>query len=425
MASEIAKPFNRSTVAWVLYDVANSAYAIPIQVVSFPIFFRTVINSGDSAVDTRWSMFLALSLGIAGVLGPFMGALADAGGLRHALFTALTIISCAATAMLGWWQPGQVMGAGATFVTAQVTFFLSMMLYDSYLVDIAPTGWRGRISSIAWGCGFLGGILCVAVCYPLVKGGVAPENVARFRGVFPVAAGLFLLLATPAFVWLPRSQRRADSTRWTDWVVAAYRQPWQTIVHWRAHRRILQFLFVYYLLSDGVLTIGYAFAPYCQRRFGLDVMQILVLTLVAQSVSFVTTCGLGWWSDHWRPKRMIMAFVVVWLAVIGVMIFGESRSSPWIVVGLIGLVLGPTLSTCRSVFAELVPTDRSSELFGFNAFAGRTSALMGPLMFGLVGQSTGSQQWALASLALLFIAGAGMLAAIDVSRGDRNDAQSD
>ncbi len=79
-------------------------------------------------------------------------------------------------------------------------------------------------------------------------------------------------------------------------------------------------------------------------------------------------------------------------------------------------MLGSTQSLFRSLFAGMVPIDRASEYFGFHTLVGRASAALGPLAFGVVSATTGSQRAAMASLAVFFVAGGIVLAFVRVPR---------
>jgi UMF1 family MFS transporter len=55
--------------------------------------------------------------------------------------------------------------------------------------------------------------------------------------------------------------------------------------------------------------------------------------------------------------------------------------------------------------SKLIPPERKTEFFGFYSFFGKSSAIIGPLTFGLVSYLTGSQRIAIISIAFFFIVG--------------------
>jgi UMF1 family MFS transporter len=67
--------------------------------------------------------------------------------------------------------------------------------------------------------------------------------------------------------------------------------------------------------------------------------------------------------------------------------------------------MGATQSTSRSLMSCLTPFDRKTEFFGFYSFFGKSSAIIGPLVFGFVSYFTGSQRLAIISISIFFVIG--------------------
>ncbi|MFC2082367.1 MFS transporter, partial [Bacteroidota bacterium] len=76
------------------------------------------------------------------------------------------------------------------------------------------------------------------------------------------------------------------------------------------------------------------------------------------------------------------------------------------VVGLLaGSVLGATQSTSRSLMSKLTPAEKKTEFFGFYSLFGKSSAIVGPLVFGIVSYLTESQRIAILTVGIFFIIG--------------------
>ena len=129
-----------------------------------------------------------------------------------------------------------------------------------------------------------------------------------------------------------------------------------------------------------------------------------------QLVAIPATIFFGWLGERWSQRGAIYVALVLWLAILTLMATAEGRSAAITVTPALGLVVGSTQSLFRSLFAEMVPVERASEYFGFHTFVGRASAALGPLAFGIVSATTGSQRAAMASLAVFFVAGGIVLA---------------
>jgi len=64
------------------------------------------------------------------------------------------------------------------------------------------------------------------------------------------------------------------------------------------------------------------------------------------------------------------------------------------------------------MYARLVPPAQAAEFFGFNALAGRMSAMFGPLLFGALNAAAGTPKAGLLSLLAFLLAGAVVLAGV-------------
>ena len=77
----------------------------------------------------------------------------------------------------------------------------------------------------------------------------------------------------------------------------------------------------------------------------------------------------------------------------------------WIILGtFVGLVMGGSQALARSFFAYIIPANRSTEFFSFFGFIGRTSAMIGPLLYAItVGVST--NRMAISILVIMILIG--------------------
>ena len=122
------------------------------------MYFASYVAAGRGNADLLWSIALGLPLLCAGILSPWLGALADSTGRRRALLFAMTIASSVATAMLAMVGAGDVALGIALFAVAHLAHLLATSLYNSYLPLIAAPialpaspGWPGDFPTwAAW-----------------------------------------------------------------------------------------------------------------------------------------------------------------------------------------------------------------------------------------------------------------------------------
>jgi UMF1 family MFS transporter len=181
-----------------------------------------------------------------------------------------------------------------------------------------------------------------------------------------------------------------------------------TLRHWRRHREVFRFLVGFYLVNDVLVTLLFFIAILLRARFGLSIEGLLWLALLYHVVASPATLAFGHAADRWGQRPAIFVMIAILGAVILLLAFGAGTYTPVAVVALLALVYGSIQAVCRSLFALLVGHEKTGEMFGFNAVAGRLSAALGPALFGAIAAATGSQAAALVSL-LAFLAAAAAL----------------
>ena len=310
-----------------------------------PGLLRLVRRRRPRQADLLWSIAIGLPLLAAGLLGPWIGALADATGRRRALLAGNDRRLQVATALLVTVGAGDVVLGIVLFAIAHVAHLLAVGLYNSYLPLIATPGRFARVSGLAWGLSYLGSIACFCSDLPFTRDGLVPDNTANFTGAFVVDGGVPCAGRNPAGLLLPRVRRSGSRAP------APYRRILATFREWRRDRNVPKLLLAYYLVNDGIVTAMFFTALTFRKSFGMEVQEILALTLVLQLVAIPATIFFGWLGGRWSQRGATYLALVLWLAVLVLMASAEGRNGAIAVTVALGLVLGSTQSLFRSLFA--------------------------------------------------------------------------
>ena len=159
---------NKRTIAWALYDWANSAFALSVLAVLFPIVLGSVWSAGDdgAAVTARlgWVTFGASA--IVCITAPIFGTIADAGGYRKRFLFLLALLGAVMTAALGWVAEGNWPLALAIYLLASIGYYTSTVFYDSLLIDVTTPRYYSFVSTLGFSLGYLGGALLLALHFP-------------------------------------------------------------------------------------------------------------------------------------------------------------------------------------------------------------------------------------------------------------------
>ena len=223
---------DRKVMAWAVYDWANSAFALSIMAVLFPLFLGEYWSAGDSgaAVTARLAWITAAANFVVAVLAPVLGTIADAGGYRKRFLIALAIIGALMTASLGLVGEGNWPWALGLYMFASIGFYSSTVFYDSLLIDVTKPKHYDFVSSLGFSLGYLGGAILLAVHVWMLKSpqtfGLDSATDAMKLAFVSVGAWWALFLA-PLVKWVPERKRALAVTGGV--VRAAYRELRATI----------------------------------------------------------------------------------------------------------------------------------------------------------------------------------------------------
>lgn len=423
MTAATAGRDRRATIAWCLFDFANSAYTTLIITVAFAVYFRqVVVNADDNRADQLWGLANFLAMLLVAVSSPVLGALADYSGLRKRFLILTTLLSVAATVALARVGPGDITLAMAAFVVGTAAFEAGYVFYNSFLPDVSTPETVGRISGWAWGIGYIGGLLCLAACKPWLDQPLdGPAGVAAYQFSFVIVAAWFLLFSLPAFLWLRESPPQGQIQRWRDYAPSGFERVRQTLTHVRAYRQTAKYIVASLLFTDGITTVVSFAGIYATTTIGFSNQEMVLLFLLLNVVAFPGSLAAGFLADRIGAKRTLVLTLVLWVAVVITAAASTGKTMFWIMACGAALGMGSTQAVGRSFMSQISPATRQAEFFGFYVLSGKFASMFGPLLFGSVSHWSGSQRLAVISILPFFLAGLALTLWINESRA-REDA---
>jgi UMF1 family MFS transporter len=388
-------------VAWTLYDFANSAFAAIILSTVYPAYYaNAVVGNAEGRGDFWWGLVVSTSMVVVALTSPVLGGIADHAGTRKPFLVGLTLVSVGATALMATVGPGRVLWGFTLGVAGLVTFEAAFVYYNSYLPRIAPAGQLGRVSAAGFAVGYAGSLVAFLAAYPFA----AAE---AYWGCFLVAAVQFALFALPAFVVLPADARHpaplaVAMRRGLDETLATLRE----IARRPERREMRRFLTAYLVYEDGVNTVITFAAVFAAKTLGFSFTEIIGLFILVQLTALAGSALWARPTDSRGPKLVVTVTLVQWALVTVLAYFVHAKWQFWVVAVLAGTGLGAIQAASRTFMVTLVPSGREAEFFGFYQFVGKTGAVMGPLVFGVVSWALrGNQRAAIVAVGLFFVVG--------------------
>jgi UMF1 family MFS transporter len=389
-------------LAWALYDFANTVYSFAI--VSFAMGLWAVHFLGEAQGQLWFTVTVSASVAVNAAVSPVLGAMSDRTGGRKVYlfaFTALCIVATALIAVAG-------IGVGLLFFgIANFAYQAALIYYDAMIPDVARPGMRGRLSGVGVALGYLGTIVSGIL---LTRFGTSADGDPT-PATFLLVASLFTLFAIPIFVRVPDRSPGSGRFRARD-VLQSWTQLAETIRHAREVPGLLRFVVGRFFYSDPVNTAIAVMSVFATEAVGFKSGEALVVILLLTIIAVIASFGWGVLNDRIGPKRTLMIVLATWG--IGLVLITVTLSRiPFLLAGaLLGAGLGGVGVTDRLLLLRLAPPAQVGEMLGLYGLAGKFSAVIGPLVYGLIvgtlldvlGHS--AYQLAIGSLLVLLVIGA-------------------
>ncbi|MEV7974430.1 MFS transporter [Streptomyces sp. NPDC086519] len=422
-----ATGLRREQRGWYFYDWACSVYSTSVLTVFLGPYLTSVADHAADAggyvhplgIPVRAGSFFAysvsLSVVLAVVLMPLVGSAADRTGRKKQLLGVAAYTGAAATTGMFFLDGDRYLLGGLLLVVANAAQSVALMLYNSYLPQIAPPEERDTISSRGWAFGYASGSLVLIVNLVLYSAhdsfGLSETEAVR---VCLAAAGLWW----GAFTLIPLRRLRDRGGRAAEATAPGLRQLAATARDMRRHPLTLSFLLAYLIYNDGIQTVISQASVYGSEELGLGQSTLIGAVLLVQVLAVAGALTMGRLARTYGAKRTILGSLVAWTVTLSAGYFLPAGAPAWffVLAAAIGLVLGGSQALSRSLFSHLVPPGKEAEYFAAYEMSDRGMSWLGPLLFGITYQLSGSYRSAIISLVAFFVIGFALLARVPVRR---------
>ncbi|MCX4913441.1 MFS transporter [Streptomyces sp. NBC_00687] len=424
----------REQHGWYFYDWACSVYSTSVLTVFLGPYLTAVAKHAADAdgfvhplgIPVRAGSFFAYAVSASVLVSifvmPLAGAAADRSGRKKPLLAAAAYLGAAATTGMFFLDGDRYLLGGLLLIVANASLAVSMVLYNSYLPQIAPPEERDAVSSRGWAFGYAAGSLVLIANLVLFTAhdsfGVSESTAVR---ICLASAGVWW----GAFTLVPLKRlrdRRAPATSTGQPSAHGWRQLAATVRDMRGKPLTLSFLLAYLIYNDGIQTVISQASVYGSEELGLSQSTLIVAVLLVQVLAVGGALGMGRLARTYGAKRTILGSLVAWTLTLGAGYFLPAGAPVWffVLASAIGLVLGGSQALSRSLFSHLVPRGKEAEYFSAYEMSDRGMSWLGPLLFGLTYQLTGSYRDAIISLVAFFVIGFVLLARVQVRQAVRD-----
>ena len=420
----------KSIYSWALYDWANSAFATTVMAGFFPIFFAQYwSNPEDLSIST---FYLGLGNSVASIivvlLAPILGAIADRGTYKKRFLVFFAFLGILMTAGLALISQGMWQIALLTYVIATVGFSGANTFYDSLLPAVSNKDNVDYVSGLGYALGYIGGGILIVInflmiTYPSFFG--FADSVEGIKWSFISVALWWAIFSIPILLFVKEPKyHKAETSLQT--IKSGFKQLKNTFNEIRHLKVVFTFLIAYWLYIDGVDTTVRMAADF-GITLGFDSTTIMGALVLVQFIAFFATLFYVKFADKIGIKNAIYFAISAYMVIILSGYFVTEAWHFYVIAGMIGCFQGGIQTLSRSLYARIIPENKSAQFFGFFNMWGKFAAVIGPLLMGsvtlilsnIIDDQVLSARIGLQSIMILFILGALVLSKVNVSEGEK------
>ncbi len=419
-------PVKRSEIlAWASYDIANSTYAAVVATAVYNAYFVDVVAAHVPGAPPGFGTeLLTVVISVSSLLvvftAPVIGTICDATASKKRWLFFSTFACIFATAGLGCLRPGQYIESMLMMIAANAAFFTGENLIAAFLPELAHKQDMGRISSIGWAAGYVGGLLSLGACFGFMSWAqkMGQTSDTYVPNTMYLCAAYFAIMVTPTFIFM-RERAVADPLAGKgNYVLVGLKRLQQTISHARHYRDLFRFLIALFVYSCGTTTIVHLASVYAQQVFGFSAKDLVTMMLVINITAAVGAVVFGFIQDKIGSIKTLGTTLTIWLVAIVIGCTAQDRVSFWLAGNLVGIAMGASGSVGRALVGQFSPPCRSGEFLGLWGVAVKLATCVGAVSFGLTTYLTHSNyRLALAQTSVFFIGGILLLFGINERRG--------
>ena len=457
-----------------MYDWANSAFATTMMAAVLPSFYSAVAGAhlDKTTASSYWGYTNTIAMLIIASSAPMLGAIADYKEKKKIFLGWFAAFGIIATALMVFVSIGDWFVASILYIIGRIGFAGSNIFYNSLLPHIVnnhrikrPGGrnqigippWRPKektcsknkllqsnsikrrdaatkqsnsinnVSALGYAYGYLGGALLLTInllmiMKPSLFGISNSEWGARFS--FLTVAIWWALFSLPLLRHVPEPSSAHIIRPKGNPLLEGFHRLKNTYHDIKRYRQLIKFLFAFWLYNDGIGTI-IIMAVIFGAEIGISQANLIGAILMVQFAGFPFSIFFGWLPEKIGTKQSILITLFVYSLISVLGYFMTEFIHFWILAFMVATVQGGAQALSRSMFATMTPKGKSAEFFGFYDVSGKFAGIIGPVIFGVVGQLTGSSRYGILALILFFVGGGLLLISVNHEEGIRSAQPAD
>lgn len=398
----------REVWSWAAFDFANSGYTTVVLTAVFNAYFVSVICADASWATLLWTSIIAVSNILAIVLMPLIGAATDLKGNKKFWTVLMSALCIAATVGLAFTGSGTIVWALLMVVISNFAYNVGETLNSAFLPEIADERSMGKVSGWGWSFGYCGGLLTLglslAVVLAMQSKGASAEDYVPYTML--ITAAVFFVAALPLALWLKeRAVPRSHASFW-PLVKESQASLVKTFKSLPQHKNFAWLVASGLSFQGGIAVVVTLAAVYADQAMGFTPDETILLVLLVNITAAIGAFAFGYVEDRIGHKNTLIVTLFIWIAMVGVAYFAQTKPIFWIAANLAGIAMGSSQSAGRALVGVLAPEKDRSAFYSFWNMALWIANIIGPMTYGYITWITDNdQRLALLCTGMFFVVG--------------------
>ena len=409
----------REVWAWAAFDFANSGYTTVVLTAVFNAYFVGVICGNASWATLMWTSVIAVSNILAIVCMPLIGAATDLKANKKFWTVLMSLLCIAGTVGLAFTESGTVWLAVFMVIVSNFAYNIGETLNSAFLPEIADSRSMGKVSGWGWSFGYCGGLLTLGLSLWAVLAmqdkGVSAEGYVPYTML--ITAAVFFVAAMPLALWLKeRVVPRTEASFWTL-VKESQASLITTFKGLPKHKNFAWLVASGLSFQGGIAVVVTLAAVYADQAMGFTPDETILLVLLVNITAAIGAFAFGYVEDRIGHKNALIVTLLIWILMVGVAYFAQTKPIFWIAANLAGIAMGSSQSAGRALVGVLAPEKDRAAFYSFWNMALWVANIVGPMTYGLITWLTGNdQRLALLCTGMFFIVGLVLLLPMKIEK---------
>lgn len=411
----------KETRGWLMYDWANSAFALTVMAAVLPIYYHDVAGKGleGSLATSYWGYSQTIAMILVAIMAPILGAIADYSGVKKQFLRFFAYMGMIATVLLAFVGEGDYVLASILLIIGTLGFSGGNVFYDAFLPEVSDKDSMDKISAQGYAYGYIGGGLLLFVNLMMIMKPswfFLPNTMIASQVSFVTVGIWWFLFSIPMFRNVKEQRRNRKKAGQENYLKIGAQRLMGTLKEINQYKELLKFLVAFWIYNDGISTI-IKMATVYGRDIGIGQTDLIAALLITQFVGIPFAFLFGWLARKITVKPALFLALGVYVLIVILGFFMETALHFYILAIMVGFVQGGAQALSRSAFGSMIPKNRNAEFYGFYGISSKFAAIFGPFLFAAVSQASGNSRWGILSVASFFVIGIIILMFVNFDKG--------